>query len=147
MGIFQRVSRAWGGAEGHLDLQLPKETFHPGGEVWFTVTVKATASLKAKRLMARLRGDERITAEMKDHRGLPTLARRWSTTYKEEVQVAGPLEMQAGESHAFRGSMHIPEEAQPTYYGKHAQHRWYLSTYLETTVGQGLIEEREIFVR
>lgn len=55
--------------------------------------------------------------------------------------------MEAGESRAFRGKIRIPEEAQPTYYGKHAQHRWYLSAYLEMTIGKGLIEEREIVVR
>lgn len=146
MGIFGRL-RGIAAAPGNIDLQLTKDLFQPGEEVEFSFTVKATDQVKGKQVAVRLRAREEARLSVTDEEGHTSTEQETTETYRDDLQLSGPLEMEAGESASFEGRMRVPSNAQPTYEGKNANHRWYITAFVDIPVGKDIAEEQEIFVR
>ncbi len=146
MGIFGRL-RGIAATPGSIDLQLAKDIFQPGEEVEFTFTVNATGQVKGKQVAVRLRAREEVYLSVTDEEGHTSTEQETIETYKDDLQLSGPLEMEAGESASFEGRMRVPSNAQPTYEGKNASHRWYISAFVDIPMGKDIAEEQEIFVR
>jgi len=146
MRIFDRL-KGVAAAPGNIDLQLAKDIFQPGEELEFSFTVDATGQVKGKQVAVRLRAREEVRLSVTDEEGHTSTEQETTETYRDDLQLSGPLEMEAGESASFEGRMRIPSNAQPTYEGKNANHRWYITALVDIPMGKDIAEQQEIFVR
>lgn len=146
MGIFGRL-RGIAAAPGSIDLHLASDIFQPGEEVEFTFTVNATGQVKGKQVAVCLHAREEVRLSVTDEEGHTSTEQETTETYKDTLQLSGPLEMKAEESTSFEGRMRVPSNAQPTYEGQNANHRWYITAFADIPMGKDIAEEQEIFVR
>lgn len=146
MGIFRRL-RGIAAAPGSIDLQLAGDIFQPGEEVEFSFTVNATGQVKGKQVAVRLRAREEVRLSVTDEEGHTSTEQETTETHRDDLQLSGPLEMGAEESASFEGTIRVPSNAKPTYEGKNANHRWYITAFVDIPMGKDIAEQQEIFVR
>lgn len=139
------------GGYGEMVFNIDRNEASRGEPVMAMVNIKATGEIMAKRIIVRLAGQETCTMEIswRDHR--LSLRKKRETqnrnTNHVEMELTGSFEMQKGETRTFEGSIEVPRNSQPTYYGVQAQHRWYVSAEVEIPWGKNLTGNREIFIK
>jgi len=88
------------------------------------------APMEVSRVYVKFRAIERIRFTDYDH-GEREHERKDATTFKGEVDIAGPQTLEAGQGYSWTGTFSIPADAKPTYNGVHCNHEWEMCAYLD----------------
>lgn len=133
MGLLSKLKAAknyvtGGGAEVRVRCVGEAERGAPL-EIQVACKVK-DASMEVSRVYVKLRAIERIRftdydADGREHE------RKDATTFRGELDVAGPHTLEAGQEYTWSGEFNIPADAKPTYIGVHCKHQWEVCAYLD----------------
>ena len=135
MGFLDKIKSAknfvtGGGAE--IELEVGQGEL--GGSLPVTMRVKVGgAALDVQRAYIVIRAVEsiRMTVRDRDDPGDRDRINEHAETFKQEVDVFGAMQLEAGSEHHWPFELTLPPDAQPSYYGHHAQHEWQLMAALD----------------
>jgi hypothetical protein len=116
----------------------------PGGELRVRVTCTSTGGeVKSQGVFVDLLGSEQVkvpaaaATQPQTAGAMPggqQPAKDVETSYvsfSQSFQIAPPLVLGPGETRQFEGTVRLPQNIQPTYIGRHAQHSWQIRGRLE----------------
>lgn len=147
MGFLDRVRASFAQASGGratLALELGQAQARPGDTLDYRLVLTTSAPLNADGLRIGLFGRERVRAFSSSDEGL---VRELQTFEHVQSVTDGNLNLPAGQTQEFRGTLLIPAEVQPTYRGIEAQHRWKVRATVVLPFGEDVIAETELLIR
>ncbi|GAB4536027.1 MAG: hypothetical protein Tsb0020_51020 [Haliangiales bacterium] len=136
MGLLDKIKSAknfvtGGGAEVAVDVE-PARRGEP-----CRVSVRATvsdAALSVARVYVIVRGEEHIDLlhrDYEDGHSDTDRVRKNEESFRVEIDVATPGELEAQSSHEWSGEFTLPSDAQPSYHGRYARHIWRVQAGLD----------------
>ena len=133
MGLLSKLKAAMnfvtgGGAEVRVRCAEEAERGAPL-EIQVACKVK-DAPIEVSRVYVKIRAIERIRFTDYDD-GEREHERKDATTFRGEIDVAGPQTLDAGQEYTWSGQFPVPADAKPTYMGVHCNHQWEVCAYLD----------------
>ena len=118
------------------------EVLEPAMDSPFKVSIKAVisdANLKVDKVYLYVRATERVTipaseidrTEGEDDNKPARDVTKEVETYRQEINVEGAQELSANGEYHWEAQVSLPSGLNPSYYGKHALHRYYLMAGLD----------------
>ena len=128
MGLMDKLKSAknmvtGGGAKVHLE--VGQVTVGEDTEVLVRAVV-AGAPVSISRVYVIARGQERIKMTVRDEDDRSDrdhINKTWES-FSQEFLLTGPLELEANSQHEWRGQVRLPNNSQPSYQGRNANHVW-----------------------
>jgi hypothetical protein len=121
MGFLDKLT----GGGATIQMQLQKNDFNVGENVQVWLTVTANSNIKADAIKLNMWATEQIRPPSCKQCGANPQVPA-TTVFKNEINIAGPQQMQQGETRQFQGQIQIPYGSPATYRGRQAETKWFL---------------------
>jgi hypothetical protein len=147
MGFLDRVRASFAQASGGratLALELGQPQVRPGDTLDYRLVLTTSAPLNADGIRIGLFGRERVRSFGSGDEGP---VRELQTFEHTQPVTDGNVNLPAGQTQEFHGTLLIPAEMQPTYRGIEAQHRWQVRATVVLPFGEDVIAETELIIR
>lgn len=134
MGFFSDLKNKVTGGGAQVNIQVPTVVRGQAAPVRIEVTAKANGKVNAVYLLV----NAVETCEVKDSdwngtKHTTETVRGRKTSYDNKITVAGPFELQAGQSYSFDARLELPTNVNPSFDGKMIEHVWTIQAGLDMT--------------
>ena len=138
MGFFKGLVNFVSGGGAEVGLEAGDAVRGQAMPVKVTATI-ADSDVEVRKVYVRLRATEEIDIpdvtvmdesgrdKGKTRRGLE----RREQTHDQEIQVAGPQTLKAGESYTFEAEVPVPLGVPPSFAGRYCRHEWRITAGLD----------------
>lgn len=137
MGLFDKIKNVknaitGGGAEVTVEVG----EVSPDGDLPIRITALAKADVKAKRVYVQVQSIEAAIVEdidvYRDGRAVREQVEGQMITQDIHVDIAGECEIANGATEVWEGSIELPEDGAPSFYGHIIKHTWHIKAGLDT---------------
>ena len=137
MGLFDKLKDVANMVTGHaarVTLEYEPKVAFPGEDISVRITATSTGSqVKSGGIFVDLRAIERVSVNHTSSSGSYETVQNSHTSFEQEIQIAPAFVLGANETKAFKGTVRLPTNAQPTFSGYYAKHEWAIRGRVEAT--------------
>lgn len=135
MGFFSNLKNAVTGGAASVQLVMPSSA-RRGDTIALQVTATAKSSAKVNAVYVLVRAREHAQLRDTDYQGGKSTTETvhgWRTSFEQRVTIAGPLQLQEGQTMQWEGSFSFPTSVQASFQGQMIDHTWELQAGLDMT--------------
>jgi hypothetical protein len=133
MGFFSNLKNSITGGAAEVQVEAP-QTLARGGSAAIRIraVAKANASVSAVYVLVRASENAKLRdTDYADGKSRTETVHGYKVTYETRIAIAGPQQLQEGQTYQWEGVLQLPAAANPSFDGQMINHVWELQAGLD----------------